>query len=134
MATAKIFKWTGTASDGTKKSGEITAGSKDEVTSALKRMRINPTSISESGSSGGSSLFKRKPKITEKDIVIFTRQFATMFNSGIPIVQGLDILSKQSENKAMAEVVGMIKADVETGMTLAEAMKKHPKYFDDLYV
>lgn len=134
MATTKTFKWTGAASDGTKKSGEMTADSKDEVTSALRRMRINPLSISESGSSGGSSLFKRKAKITEKDIVIFTRQFATMFNSGIPIVQGLDILSKQSENKAMAEVVGIIKADVETGMTLAEAMKKHPKYFDDLYV
>jgi type IV pilus assembly protein PilC len=130
MATAKVFRWTGTTTDGTKKSGEITAASKDEVTAALKRMRINPTSISE----GPAKTGKKKGKITEKDIVIFTRQFATMFNSGIPIVQGLDILSKQSENRAMAEVVGKIKGDVETGMTLAEAMKKHPKQFDDLYV
>lgn len=131
MATAKVFRWTGIAPDGSKRSGEITANSKEEVTVALRRMRINPTSISEGS---GPKITKKKGKITEKDIVIFTRQFATMFNSGIPIVQALDILSKQSENKAMAEVVGKIKADVETGMTLAEAMKKHPKYFDDLYV
>lgn len=131
MATAKVFRWSGTGTDGSKRSGEITANSKEEVTAALKRMRINPTSITE-GSAVKAG--KKKGKITEKDIVIFTRQFATMFNSGIPIVQGLDILSKQSENRAMAEVVGKIKADVETGMTLAEAMKKHPKHFDDLYV
>lgn len=131
-AAKKIFKWTGVGADGSQRTGEITANTKEEVMAALRRMRIDPKNISEATAGG---LFKKKKgKITERDLVIFTRQFATMFNSGIPIVQGLDILSKQGENKAMAEIIGQVKADVETGMTLADAMKKHPKLFDDLYV
>ncbi|MFQ3574242.1 MAG: type II secretion system F family protein [Thermodesulfovibrionales bacterium] len=133
MATAKkVFKWTGIGSDGSQRTGELSANSKDEVMATLRKMRINPKEIKEVGA--GGLLKKKKGKITERDLVIFTRQFATMFNSGIPIVQGLDILSKQSENKAMADVVAQVKADVETGMTLADAMRKHPKLFDDLYV
>ncbi|GER92802.1 pilus assembly protein PilC [hot springs metagenome] len=127
------FKWAGKTLRGEQKSGEITANTKDEVISALRRQGILPTVITETAPS--RKLFgQKKQKITDKDIVVFTRQFATMFMAGIPIVQGLDIMSKQSENKTLGAVVAQIKADVETGTTLADALKKHPKIFDDLYV
>lgn len=109
------------------------AGSKEELVSILRKQGIIASTISEK--KAGFKLFgPKKQKITEKDLVVFTRQFATMFTAGIPIVQGLDILSKQIENKSMGEVIGQIKSDVETGTTLADALKKHKKLFDDLYV
>ncbi len=127
------FKWAGKSLRGEPKSGEITANTKDEVVSALRRQGILPTVITETAPS--KKLFgPKKQKITDKDIVVFTRQFATMFTAGIPIVQGLDIMSKQAENKTLGAVIAQIKADVETGTTLADALKKHPKIFDDLYV
>jgi type IV pilus assembly protein PilC len=72
--------------------------------------------------------------IPTRDIVIFTRQFATMINSGLPLVQSLDILAKQSENKALQKVIGQVLYDVESGQTLADALRAHPKVFTDLYV
>ncbi len=130
---AKTFMWAGKTSSGAVKNGEMAAGSKDELISILKKQGITPTSIYEK--KAGLKLFgPKKQKITEKDLVIFTRQFSTMFTAGIPIVQGLDILAKQIENRSMGEVIGQIKSDVETGSNLADAMKKHKKLFDDLYV
>ncbi|MBF0557396.1 MAG: type II secretion system F family protein [Nitrospirae bacterium] len=128
-----MFNWTGKTTAGTVKSGEMSAGSKEELTSILKKQGITATTISEK--KAGFKLFgPKKQKITEKDLVIFTRQFSTMFTAGIPIVQGLDILAKQIENKSMGEVISQIKSDVETGTTLADALKKHKKLFDDLYI
>jgi len=136
---ATTFKWSGRTLRGAQQTGEMTARSKDDVISFLRKQDIVPTVITETKPAGGGitagSLFgPRKQKITDKDIVVFTRQFATMFNAGIPIVQGLDIMSKQAENKTLGTVVARIKADVETGTTLADALRKHPKIFDDLYV
>ena len=128
-----MFVWAGKTPSGAIKTGEIPAGSKDELISILKRQGITATSISEKKT--GFKLFgPKKKKITDKDLVIFTRQFSTMFTAGIPIVQSLDILSKQIDNKSMGEVIGQIKSDVETGSNLADALKKHKKLFDDLYV
>ncbi len=130
---ATTFVWAGKTSSGVIKTGEMPAGSKDEIISILKKQGITATSISEK--KAGFKLFgPKKQKITEKDLVIFTRQFSTMFTAGIPIVQGLDILAKQIENRSMGEVIGQIKNDVETGSNLADALKKHKKLFDDLYV
>src|SRR5208337_3520143 len=130
---ATTFVWAGKTASGVIKTGEMPAGSKDELISILKKQGIIPTSISEK--KAGLKLFgQKKRKITEKDLVIFTRQFSTMFTAGIPIVQGLDILAKQIENRTMGEVIGQIKTDVETGSSLADAMKKHKNLFDDLYV
>ncbi|HKN18928.1 MAG TPA: type II secretion system F family protein [Dissulfurispiraceae bacterium] len=131
MATR--FVWAGKTPSGIIKTGELSAGSKDELISTLKKQGIIPTTISEK--KAGFKLFgPKKQKITEKDLVIFTRQFSTMFTAGIPIVQGLEILTKQIENRSMGEVIGQIKSDVETGSNLADALKKHKKLFDDLYV
>jgi type IV pilus assembly protein PilC len=126
------FKWKGKDPNGAVKSGEMTANSQEEVVAALRKQGIIASLVTETA---GKKLFgEKKQKITDKDIVVFTRQFATMFTAGIPIVQGLDIMSKQSENKTLGAIVAQIKADVETGTTLADALKRHPKVFDDLYV
>ncbi len=129
------FKWTGKTTKGTVQHGEISAETREDVIASLRRQSIIPTIVAEKQATvvkfGG---FSRGKKIKERDIIVFTRQFASMYNAGIPIVQGLDIMSKQTENKNLREIVGRVKGDVEAGTTLAEAMKKHPKAFDDLYV
>ena len=107
----------------------MSAANKDEVIAALRRQGILPSVVTETGAKK-----VKKKKVTDKDVVVFTRQFATMFIAGIPIVQGLDIMSKQSENKTLGAIIAQIKADVETGTTLADAMRKHPRVFDDLFV
>ncbi len=129
------FKWTGKTAKGTVQQGELSAETREDVIASLRRQGIIPTIVAEKKAMafklGGIGIGK---KIKDRDIIVFTRQFASMYNAGIPIVQGLDIMSKQTENKTLRAIVGQVKSDVESGMTLAEAMKKHPKAFDDLYV
>lgn len=109
--------------------GELTAGSKAEVQTYLRRQRIVPTNIAQKA----QPLFGFHSKVKAKDIVIFTRQFATMIGAGLPLVQALDILSKQTERPAFAKIIGDIKNDVEGGSTFADALKKFPKAFSELY-
>jgi type IV pilus assembly protein PilC len=127
---ATIFKWTGKSPQGAVLKGELTAGSREEVQTYLRRQRIVPTDISQKtkpllGSFGGN--------VKDKDLVIFTRQFATMIGAGLPLVQALEILSKQTENKFFAKSIGDIKSDVEGGSTFADALKKFPRIFSELY-
>lgn len=129
MATK--FTWTAQDSQGKTQKGETTAASREEAFASLARKGYQGISLNEK--IGGLTKQRRK-KITEKDVVIFTRQFATLFNAGIPIVQGLDILAKQTENRSLGAIIGQIKTDVETGATLSDAMRRHPKIFDDLFV
>lgn len=129
-----MAKFTWTAQDGQNKAqkGEMSAASREEVFTALARKGYHTIAVEEkTGLQFGK---KRAKKITEKDLVVFTRQFATLFNAGIPIVQGLEILSKQADNKSLGAIVGQVKSDVETGSTLSDALKRHPKLFDELYV
>ncbi|MEK7332984.1 MAG: type II secretion system F family protein [Nitrospirota bacterium] len=129
---ATVFQWSGKTTKGTVESGEITAASKDEVMAQLRKKNITPTIITEKkaakklfGGGGG--------KVTDKDIVIFTRQFSVMIDAGLPLVQALDILSTQVENKALARVLAQVKDDVEAGSTYADALRKHPRVFTELY-
>jgi len=119
------------ASGGDIQSGEIDLPSKDDVLRHLNKQKMIPVSVRE------------KPKginltfgsgVSTRDIVIFTRQFATMINSGLPLVQSLDILAEQTENEALRKVIQEVLYDVESGNTLADAMGKHPKVFTELYV
>jgi type IV pilus assembly protein PilC len=119
------------ASGGDMQTGELDLPSKDEVLAHLHRQKLIPVSVRE------------KPKeltlsfgsgVSTRDIVIFTRQFATMINSGLPLVQSLDILAEQTENQALRKTISDVLYDVESGHTLADAMRKHPKVFTDLYV
>jgi type IV pilus assembly protein PilC len=126
------FKWTGKTTTGVFQSGEITAPTKDDVVSALRRQGIIPTSVIEAKKSAVKAGGQRGG-VKEKDLVVFTRQFATLFSSGIPIVQGLEIMAKQSEKKALRGILTQVKESIETGSTLADALRKHPKVFDNLY-
>ncbi len=135
MAT---FVWEGKDSKGKKVTGEVEAKDQQAVFNHLKARKIvaNAQKIREKGK-GLEMEIKIPgfgPKVRGKDVVIFTRQFATMIDSGLPIVQGLDILGRQHENKAFKAVLMGVKETVETGGTLADGMAKFPKAFDQLYV
>jgi type IV pilus assembly protein PilC len=129
---ASVFVWEGKTRQGAVQKGELAANSKEEVIALLRKQNILPINVTAKPkelklSFGG-------PKITDKDIVIFTRQLATMIDAGLPLVQCLDILGSQTENKSLAKIVGQVRSDVESGATFADALKKHPKVFDNLYV
>ena len=119
------------AAGGDVRTGEIELGSKDEVISYLHKQKLIPVSVREKEK--GLSL-QFGTGISTRDIVIFTRQFATMINSGLPLVQSLDILAEQTENQNLQKVIREILYDVESGNTLADALDKHPKVFTKLYV
>ncbi len=132
---ATVFQWSGKAPSGEIKSGEISAATKDEVIAQLRKQRLVPTSITEKEKKalfGGLSLGGGSVKT--KDIVIFTRQFSTMIDAGLPLVQALEILSTQVESKTLAKTLSQVKVDVEGGATFADSLRKHPKIFDELYV
>ena len=132
MATT-VFKWTGKTARGELQTGEMSAGSKEEVTNLLRKQRITATKVAPKPQALFGGAFSGGGKVTEKDIVIFTRQFATMIDAGLPLVQALEILSKQTESKGLSKVVEDVKSDVEGGLTYADSLKKHTKVFDDLY-
>lgn len=130
---AKVYKWQGKSSNGEVVKGEITADSPEDVKSYLRKQRIMPAKIEEKGKSFFASLSGGGAAVKNKDIVIFTRQFATMIGAGLPLIQALDILSKQTESKAFTAIILDIKAEVEGGSTFADALRKYPKVFNDLY-
>ncbi len=99
----------------------------------LRRMRIDNVKIKEKPKDILEQIPLFKPKVTGKDLVIFTRQLSTMIDAGLPLVQCLQILGKQQENTTFKKVILEIQTDVETGTTLADSMRKHPKVFDNLY-
>src|SRR5258708_22003440 len=125
------FTYTARALNGDLRTATIDAPNRDEVVAQLKRQRLNVVKIDEAATAKKK---KGSGKITMRDIVIFTRQFSTMINAGLPLVQALDILSKQSENKALKDVTNAVVFDVESGHTVADALRKHPKAFGELYV
>jgi type IV pilus assembly protein PilC len=132
-----VFRWQGINPRGETLQGEMEATTREAVILRLQRQRIRPVPnrIREKGK--GLEREIKIPglggKVTAKDVMIFTRQLATMIDAGLPIVQGLDILAQQTTNKVFATVVKQVKQEVESGSTLAESLKKHPKVFDDLY-
>ncbi|KMP11700.1 pilus assembly protein PilC [Candidatus Nitromaritima sp. SCGC AAA799-A02] len=111
--------------------GEIEAEDEKTAASKLKQQNIRPTSIKKKG--GGDLFGPKKEKITERDIVIFTRTFSTMIDAGLPLVQCLDILGKQTENKTFGDIILAVKGNIEVGANLSDSMKKFPKVFDALY-
>src|SRR5471032_830236 len=125
------FTYTARALNGDLRTATIEGPSRDEVVAQLKKQRLNVVKIDE------TQVAKKKKKggkITMRDIVIFTRQFSTMINAGLPLVQALDILARQSENPSLKDVTHAVVFDVESGHTVADALGKHPKAFSELYV
>ncbi|MGH7227573.1 MAG: type II secretion system F family protein [Nitrospiraceae bacterium] len=132
MAT---FAYTGRNRQGMVKKGEVGAKTRDEAMEQLRKQNIVVMSLDErAAKEGGGWTFELGGGVTDKDLVVFTRQFATMINAGLPLIQALEILSSQSENKQLRKAVGEVRTQVEGGATFADALKKHPKVFDDLYV
>jgi len=127
-----MFEYTARAPSGQIQKGQLDAPSKDEVSAYLRKNRLILVNVREAPKQ--ISLSFGGQRIKTRDIVIFTRQFATMINAGLPLVQSLNILAQQTENKALREVTKAVVYDVESGHTLADAFSKHPKAFTDLYV
>jgi len=128
-----IYTWKGINSYGEKRKGEVEAPDQVAALSHTKRLRIKDAVIKEKPKDLFAGIAIFQPKVTGKDIVIFTRQLSTMIDAGLPLVQSLEILSKQQENTTFKKVLTAIKSDVETGTTFADAMRKHPQVFDNLF-
>jgi type IV pilus assembly protein PilC len=128
-----VFQWTAKTKSGEVRNGEMDAQSKDAVEQRLRAQQLTPQKVKKKpaeihlkmpGSSG----------VATRDIMLFTRQFSTMIDAGLPLVQCLDILYTQQENIWFRKVLGQVKMDVESGKTFADALSKHPKVFDALFV
>jgi type IV pilus assembly protein PilC len=126
------FVYSARAMSGEMQSGEIELKDRDEVVGFLRKQRMIPLKIEEKKTS--LSIPMLGSGVSTRDIVIFTRQFATMINSGLPLVQSLDILAKQSDNKQLRKVIEQVLYDVEAGQTLADSLRNHQKVFPELYV
>jgi type IV pilus assembly protein PilC len=128
------FVWKGVNRKGKKKKGEMEAESENFVRLTLRRQGIEPSSIKPKPKDLFENIKFFQPRVTEKDIVVMTRQFATMIDAGLPLVQCLEILYGQQENRTFKRILKNIKEDVEEGSTFADALKQHPEVFDDLFV
>lgn len=125
------FTWEGTDKRGNRVKGKAMAPSEALVKADLRRQGINPIRIKKQSAAAAAAKGK---KITTADIAVFSRQMATMMAAGVPLVQSFDIVGKGHENPRMQDLIMTIKADVEAGANLAEALARHPLYFDDLFV
>ena len=126
------FEWKGRDRNGSPQTGVLIGDSKEAVIAALRRQQIVVTTVKEKGKE--IALPKFGGGIGQKEIAVFTRQFSVMIDAGLPLVQCLDILGQQQENKTFQKVLLQVRQDVEAGSSLAEAMRKHPQAFNDLYV
>ena len=126
-----VFAYAGRGVAGQTARGELNAADRDAAIVQLRSQGVTVATIEEKKKS--KAFGEKKQKITDKDLVVFTRQFATMIDAGLPLVQCLEILSAQTDNKSLGKVLTEVKLDVESGSTYADALKKHPKVFDSLY-
>lgn len=130
---ATTYVWKGKTAAGEMVSGETQAASRAELMLSLRKKRVTMTSAKEKSKGMGLSL-SRTRGVSTKDLAVFTRQFSTMINSGLPLVQCLDILSKQAEKDHFRQLISQTMRDVEAGSTLADALSRHPAVYSDLYV
>jgi type IV pilus assembly protein PilC len=133
-----VYAYEGRTSGGEVRKGEVEAANPDAARTLLRQRSIQATSVKPKGGAGSIEIKLKmpaflKPGIGTKDLVIFVRQFATMIDSGLPLVQCLDIQSKQAPNPTFREQLAVIKEQVESGATFADALKKYPDTFDDLF-
>ena len=126
------FVWKGKTRAGQVQEGQLLADSRDAAAAVLRRQQIQITSIREKGRE--VKLIPRIPRgVGAKRIAIFTRQFSVMLDAGLPLVQCLEILGSQEENRTFQAIINQVRTDVESGSSLADAMRKHPKAFDNLF-
>ena len=127
------FVWKGKNRFGAFQEGILIADTRDAATAILRRQNVQLTSIKEKGRE--LRLMPKFPRgVGAKRVAIFTRQFSVMLDAGLPLVQCLEILGEQEENRTFREIIQQVRTDVESGSNLADAIRKHPKAFDNLYV
>ncbi len=131
---AVIFEWKGKNPKGRKIKGEMEAETPEQVRTSLERRKIAPTRIRKKPKELFENVSFLQPKIKESDVIIFARQFSTMIDAGLPLLQCLDILYSQQENPTFKKQLKHIKESVETGETFADALKKYPQTFSELFV
>ncbi len=129
-----IYLWNAKTRSGEKKKGELEAATPDSVSLHLKNMGLVPDKVKEKPRDISEIFPFLAPPVTIKDLVVFTRQFAVMVDAGLPLVQCLQILADQQDNITFKNVLRAVRGDVESGLTFAESLAKHPKVFDDLFV
>lgn len=128
-----VYIWEAKTGKGEKRSGELEAPDETTVRVQLRRLQLTPTKIKKKPKDLLGNIKFLKPRVTQKDLVIFTRQLSTMIDAGLPLIQGLDILANQQVNKTFKDVLVDIKTNVETGSTFADSLGKHDKIFDSLF-
>ncbi|MEE8201784.1 MAG: type II secretion system F family protein, partial [Candidatus Acidoferrales bacterium] len=127
-----VYSYSGTTAAGAPVSGERSAENRRALEAMLRRERIQPRVIKEKGKEFALPTFGGG--VSDKELAIFTRQFSVMIDAGLPLVQCLEILGGQQENRAFQKALTAVRSSVEGGSTLANALRQHPKVFDDLYV
>jgi type IV pilus assembly protein PilC len=128
-----VYVWAAQGRAGEMKKGETEAINEAAVRTQLRRQGLKPTRVKEKPKDL-LEMIPMKGSVKSRDVVIFSRQFSTMISAGLPLIQCLDILATQEQNKAFAKVIRTIKEDIEGGSTLSDALRKHPKVFDDLFI
>jgi len=129
-----VFLWEGQTRKGEKKKGEIEAANEAALRGILRRQGLTSTTVKQKPKNLSEYLPFLKQKVKEKEVVIFARIFATMINAGLPLIQCLELLAQQEQNKTFAQIITAIKEDIEGGSTLSDALRKYPNIFDDLFV
>jgi type IV pilus assembly protein PilC len=129
-----VYQWVGTNRKNETRKGEMEAANEAAVRSNLVRLKITPNKIKKKPKDLFENVSWLQPRVVEKDIILFARQFSTMIDAGLPIIQCLEILHTQQGNKTFQRMIKEIKEQVEGGATLAEALKRFPKHFDSLFV
>lgn len=129
-----VFTWSGRTRQGANKKGVLEAKGKEAVMAQLRAQGILPISVKEKPKNLEDIFTFLQPKVTTKDLVIFTRQFAVMIDAGLPLVQCLVILGDNHENATFKRVIAEVRSDIEAGQTFAEALGRHPQVFDALFV
>ena len=129
-----VYQWVGKNRKDEVQKGEIDAVSEEAVKAQLTRQRITPTKVKKKSKDLFENVAFLQPRVKQRDVILFARQFSTMIDAGLPIIQCLDILYSQQGNATFKKMLKEIKESVEGGATLAEALKKFPKQFDSLFV
>lgn len=129
-----VYKWTGRTRQGVIRKGSMEAADGEAVMAQLRSQMILPISVKAEAKDLLELLPFLKKGVKTRELVVFTRQFAVMIDAGLPLVQCLEILAEQEPNETLQKVLRAVKADVEQGSTFADALRKHPKPFDELYV
>lgn len=129
-----VYLWEGTTKKGEKKKGEMEAADESHVRIQLRRQHIRPANIKKKPKDLFENIPLLREKVKQQDVVVFSRQFATMINAGLPIIQCLELLGQEEKNKTFAKIIIAVKEDIEGGSSLSDALEKYPEIFDDLFV